>query len=220
MRVISYSLYGGVDKYVRGMLANVEAAPQIYPGWIVHIHLPTSDPVGVLFQGYQHVRVWRHPPLPGHGGMFWRFWELSRQEIEYVVVRDADSLVNQREKAAVDRWIASGKPWHVMRDHPDHRNWPILGGMFGAKGGIMPSVGDMIRQWPHTFEKLDDMKFLAQHVWPVMQRDGVMQHSSVPEPLGGEPFPDNTGMGYVGEIRYGDNPATDENQRPHLDAGG
>ncbi len=47
------------------------------------------------------------------------------------IVRDADSRLNVREKAAVDAWIASGRPFHVMRDHaasPPHADpWRHVG---------------------------------------------------------------------------------------------
>ena len=42
--------------------------------------------------------------------------------------RDSDSLLNIREKKAVDEWIKSDKSFHIMRDHKYHKT-RILAGM-------------------------------------------------------------------------------------------
>lgn len=46
--------------------------------------------------------------------------------------RDLDSKVSKRELAAVNDWLSSGKPYHVMRDNKYHGT-SILGGMFGMR---------------------------------------------------------------------------------------
>lgn len=39
-------------------------------------------------------------------------------KVTMVNFRDLDSLVTKREAAAVDAWIGSKHPIHIMRDHP------------------------------------------------------------------------------------------------------
>jgi hypothetical protein len=64
--------------------------------------------------------------------MSWRFLVASDPNIERYVIRDIDSRISRREKLAVDEWIASGKQFHVMRDHPSHSNNAMSGGMWGG----------------------------------------------------------------------------------------
>jgi hypothetical protein len=47
--------------------------------------------------------------------LFWRFL-VADPGVDRSLIRDADSVVNVRERVPVDRWIASGKHFHVMRD--------------------------------------------------------------------------------------------------------
>jgi hypothetical protein len=39
---------------------------------------------------------------------------------------------SEREVAAVQQWMMSDLPFHIMRDHPQHGT-SILGGMWGAR---------------------------------------------------------------------------------------
>ncbi len=44
-------------------------------------------------------------------GMFWRLLVASDGTVDRFVVRDVDSSLGAREKAAVDEWIALGEAW-------------------------------------------------------------------------------------------------------------
>ena len=52
-----------------------------------------------------------------------------------VIVRDADSRITAREAMAVYEWIASGRKFHLMRDHAWHRT-SINAGMLGVRGPL------------------------------------------------------------------------------------
>ena len=41
-------------------------------------------------------------------------------QVSHMVSRDLDSLLNDREGAAVQEWLKSDKAFHFMRDHPAH----------------------------------------------------------------------------------------------------
>ena len=47
--------------------------------------------------------------------------------------RDLDSRINDRELAAVNEWLDSEKPFHIIRDHIDHGHVPILAGLWGTR---------------------------------------------------------------------------------------
>lgn len=59
-------------------------------------------------------------------GMLWRFSIAGDESVDRYVIRDVDSRLNTRERLAVQDWIESGFPLHVMRDHPYHVA-PIMG---------------------------------------------------------------------------------------------
>ena len=202
-KIISFSLYGTDPKYVVGMKRNIQIAPGVYPGWEVVVN-GSKESLGLLeatSPGFPYTAITYDTPT-GHEGMFWRFLLIHREDAERVIFRDADSRLNRREKAAVDEWIADDTDMHVMRDHVDHANWPILGGMWGIK--TTPAIKAILSN-PDAFklkvQKLDDMRFLANYVWPVFM--GSMTHHSSVETIHpyAKPFPRHTiHLGFVGEV--------------------
>jgi hypothetical protein len=198
VRVIAMSLWGAEDLYCLGAVANARLVRSIYPGWTLRVYCDPAVPVVDELRALDaDVRLLPDPG--GFGAAYWRFLPAVESEIEYFVVRDADSRLNVREKAAVDAWLASGRPAHVMRDHPGHRHWPMLGGMWGARGGLLPDVRRRMARFRRWRRKGDDQWFLAFEVWPAI-REQCLVHSSVPDPLGGAPFPAHPPYeGFVGE---------------------
>ncbi len=202
MNLISISLWGSHPMYVRGAEENIRLAPIVYPGWTLRLYVDRSaHELLRRDMGEPACEVMVMPDNAGIFGMSWRFLAVSDPDAEYVIVRDADSRLNLREKAAVDAWMASGKRAHVMRDHPHHARWPMLGGMFGLRGGVIPDMPQRIAQWRTWAVNEDDQHFLAERIWPEIQGD-CLQHCSTPNAFGGEPFPPHPpSLGrYVGHV--------------------
>jgi len=131
-KIISFSVYGSNPKYAHAVLKNIELQPEIYPGWICRIYLDETVPQDVVKEIEKtNAEIVVKPKSNGHLGMFWRFEPLKDISIERFIVRDSDSRLNIREAAAVQEWIESGKEFHIMRDHVEHRAL-ICGGMWGA----------------------------------------------------------------------------------------
>ena len=199
--IISFSLWGDSLLYRRGAAENIRLAGIHYPGWRVRIY--TDDPGlldGVDLAGVP-LEVIRMPPNVGVRGMFWRFLAASDQHAEAIIFRDCDSRLNAQEARAVGAWLATGRGFHVMRDHPHHAGWPMLGGMWGVRGGALQDMERRIAAWGVFREKLDDMRFLAERVWPEARLD-MTHHSSVPTGFApAEPFPPHPASeGFVGQI--------------------
>lgn len=137
--LVVFSVWGDNPLYAEGIKANIELAKVHYPGWKVRVY--TDKPRGLdceeIIKG----------PSRGSEGMFWRFEAAADPNYHYIIFRDADSRLNAREAAAVTAWIESGKSLHIMRDHPDHKNWPILGGMWGIKGGVLTGIKKAMQLW-------------------------------------------------------------------------
>lgn len=202
MRLISMSVWGSSRMYWEGALINSRIYKEIYPGWTLRIYTDEQNEfTRELVGNGAQVCLMRNPG--GIFGMFWRFIPASDEGLDALIVRDADSRLNVREAAAVEAWLDSGKGAHVMRDHPHHLNWPMLGGMWGIRGGVIPDMKDRILAWNRWEKKLDDMYFLAESVWPVIQHD-CLQHVRGTSPFGGEPFPPHgpCSCDYIGQVYY------------------
>lgn len=114
-----------------------------------------------------------------------------------VMSRDLDSSLTQRERAAVNEWLASNKSFHSMRDHPQH-GVPVLGGMWAFRPPLNPKISRMFYDKIHNkalikkYDAKNDQTFLANEIWPHVKSDAIAHdsflcktsygHKSVPFP--------------------------------------
>ena len=110
-------------------------------GWFVRIYVnSTSVPDASIsflqehFQSDSHVDVCNVTRALECRGirldvfpMTWRFLPLLDPTVVRMMSRDTDSLVTDREVAAVKEWIESNTSFHIMRDNANHCAF-ILGG--------------------------------------------------------------------------------------------
>ncbi len=189
--VIAFSLWGGDPRYTVGVLRNALLIPEIYPGWVARVFVGQGVPAAVVDEltalGAEVVR--RDGPSGLGDGLFWRFEVACDPTVARFLIRDADSVVNTQERAAVDDWLASGRYFHVMRDWWTHTD-PMLAGMWGGVGGMLPDLADLRARFkPDRLETLNvDQDFLRMMVWPVA-RTSCLTHDSYYDCLGSRPFP-------------------------------
>ena len=63
----------------------------------------------------------QYPKLQNSVGQVWRFAPMADPLVSEFHSRDLDSIVSQREVAAVNEWLADKtKTFHIMRDHRQH----------------------------------------------------------------------------------------------------
>lgn len=187
--IVAFSLWGTREIYTQGALANARAMPAVFPGWTCRFYHDDSVPRPALAEltrlGAETVEM----PAgsgPSHG-LFWRFLVADDPTVARFLCRDCDSRPTAREKAAVDAWIASGLPFHVMRDHVLHTDL-ILAGMWGGMAGRLPPLAPAIdAAADRKADRWQDQRFLAGWVWPRI-RGRVLVHDSV-HPGVGQPFP-------------------------------
>ncbi len=84
-------------------------------------------------------------------------------------MRDADSRLNWRERHAVDEWIASGYPLHLIRDHPGH----IYAWQGGLWGGTKGALKNLLAQIKHVSQNAynEDQLFLSHTIYPTIKND-------------------------------------------------
>jgi hypothetical protein len=219
--IIAFSLFGSKPRYTQGAIANLKLAEELYPGWVCRFYVDITVPTGVRRELERGAEVILMPRQRFRmEGMFWRFL-VADSEAPRWMVRDADSRLNPREVAAVQEWVQSGRPFHVMRDHPAHR-MPIMGCSFGGIRGAVTDMAKRIADWPHqgpVGHYGDDETFLATQIWPLV-REQALQHDSFPDGSFGptRPFPTSlkeSDFHFIGE-RMDENDNCNENDRMHL----
>lgn len=190
--VISFSLFGAAPKYNDGAILNARAAPFLYPGWTCRVYIDDSVPAEVaqalVREGAQVMSVGGLPRA--RYGTLWRFMVADDPGVDRFILRDADSLLNTRERVAVDAWVTSGRHFHVMRDHFDHAEL-VLAGMWGGVRGALPPMIATIGAWFAAQQRVlgptSDQEFLREALWPTI-RQSVLVHDSQFR-FGGQDFP-------------------------------
>lgn len=199
-QIISYSLWGSNKFYTDGAIRNAELAAEIYPEWKSRFYCASSVSEDVTRSlkslGCQVVLM---KDEEGFGGTFWRFLVADDPSVGRFMIRDADSRINGREKAAVTEWISSGRPFHVMRDAVVHCDL-MLAGLWGGCSGFLPGMSAMLEGYTERSPKFADQNFLAKKVWPLI-KNHVLIHDSYYRCFDSRPFPENTeleGQHHVG----------------------
>ncbi|HVI49412.1 MAG TPA: hypothetical protein VM802_31390 [Chitinophaga sp.] len=170
-KVISFSLWGNDDMYWYGALANVQLALDLLPDWICRFYIDSSctHPAWGLLQSYSSVEI---VPVGDEkyrkgefAGAFWRFLAAADKDVSILIVRDCDSRITSREVQIIEKWLASDKDFHVLRDHPFH-NVPVLAGMWGCRNGLLHDMETTLEEWDRFDYKGCDQDFLASVIYP------------------------------------------------------
>ena len=171
--VIAFSLWGKNPRYLRGAIDNATQAPIIYPGWTLRYYLDVSVPQEVTeaLESMQTEIVVEPQDQSLRQRLGWRFKVANDQSVARFLVRDVDSVINQREAWAVNEWIASDEWFHVMRDWWTHTDL-ILAGMWGGVSGTLPDLHRMLKDFRSpTLETPNiDQMFLRHSVWPLIRK--------------------------------------------------
>ena len=131
-KIISFSLWGNNPKYTIGAIKNTQLAPIVYPDWVCKFYISNDVPREIIKSLEQTSDIIQVNNIGNWKLAVERFKAID-DDIECAIFRDTDSRLNLREKAAVDEWLKSDKTMHIMKDHPYHRGFPILAGMWGLK---------------------------------------------------------------------------------------
>ena len=197
-RVIAYSLFGSEEIYHKGMLRNLKEAREVYPGYRMVVLVDETVTPEVLkemeSEGAIIYQLNLEIPVVVH-----RFLSAIDPGVEVLLIRDADSSLGAREKAAVDEWLASGKLLHVMRDHPHHSE-KIMAGMRGCLGGAFEKLASRLDGFQFSGKYGEDQEFLAREIWENYSSDALLDDSH--GSLSGEvrAFPTKRdGLRFVGE---------------------
>jgi hypothetical protein len=182
--LITFSIWGEDARYLNGAITNAIVARYLYPGWTPRFYTDRSTPenfrAALIQNGAQVVIVDESLPADRFG-LFWRFLAEDDPDVDLYLVRDADSVMNIKERWAVADWLNSGRAFHVMRDNPQHSEL-ILAGMWGAHRGNIAGVRKRIEACVLAGRNVGnnstlDQQFLRNVVWPIA-RNSVRIHDA------------------------------------------
>ena len=217
-KVISMSLWGGKPRYTYGALRNAQLLPVFFPGWILRFYIerPRYDdttvyaPVPARILGklsamgaelvYVDAERSHIPP------MMWRFLIADDMTVDVFIVRDTDCRLNDRDFAVVSDWLRTDYAFHCVRDHPSHAGYSLLGGLWGARPRQLRSFVSI--PWRDVMmgyrtDYVQDMHFLANAIWPLVQSHAAYCHDSVSclDWPGSHPFPvARIGTEHLGQV--------------------
>ena len=186
-KVVAFSLYGTNKMYQDGAIENAKLVKKYYPDWECRFYISqevASETIELLQEN--NAKVIHKVREDEVDGTFWRFMPMSEEDVEILIVRDADSRISLREVYAVEEWINSAKKCHIMRDNPGHVIL-IPAGMFGMRGGVIPNIEKLIKEWKTRRKKQGlgwadsyglDQLFLAQEIYPKI-KSSVLIHSEL-----------------------------------------
>lgn len=203
--IISFSLYGSNPLYCEGALQNVELAIRFYREWVCRFYIDDTVPedcvARLVDMGAQVIRVQKK--LGPVYGRYWRFWVAADSGVSRYLIRDADSRLNPRERAAVDEWVLSGKSFHVMRDSFAHHK-RMLGGMWGGSGAKLRNIAELIDNWGRFDEHGQTDQFVSEIIYPIIKNDyfchDSIGHFKKEESQDFPAHPALEGTSFVGEI--------------------
>lgn len=204
-KLVVFSLWGDNPRYLRGALQNLLHSVELYPGFRCRFHIDDSVPADFASALEDNgAQVIREADASQRFRLMRRFLAADDPGVAVYLVRDCDSLINQREAGAVREWIDSGKPFHVMRDWWTHTD-PMLAGMWGGLGGALPPLAPLIAEYQSKLMETPniDQWFLRDRIWPSI-RSAALVHDRFFATKDSRPFPgpEPSGNYHVGQDEF------------------
>jgi tetratricopeptide (TPR) repeat protein len=171
-RVISFSLWGPAPVYSYGAMINLVLSRTVYPGWSCRFYVDATVPrpcVAFLRENGADVRN-IEDEYPGVG-LFQRFLVMNDPSVERFLVRDCDARLSAAEADLVAQWIASGYPFHVVRDHVLH-NELMIGCLWAGRTDCGIDIVELMRRYfvhGPTTKYGRDQRMLGLMLWPIIR---------------------------------------------------
>lgn len=178
--IIAFTLFGDSPRYCESAVANVLVAKELFPHWRCRIYLDDSVPLSIhqrLHEAGAQIVDMSGAAKDGIHPLMWRFLVVDDVEVDRYLIRDADSLLSEREQVAVEQWVNSDYWFHHMRDYFTHTELILAGLWGGCRGGLM-ALKPLMQVWlarQTDVTRFADQIFLREMVWPTLRRS-VLSH--------------------------------------------
>lgn len=182
MKVFSFTLFGSLDRYCKGMIINIKEIEKRFPDFYIWIYIANDVPQTYIDEFYRHPNVKLiFTDYKNDTAKMCRFLPIDDPDVELMIVRDADSRVYFRDETSVRDFMSSSKLFHIIRDHRVH-TIPILGGLWGAKKGCFDfKIKDALEYFFQNItpkekcEYEDDQNFLRKMIYPSVLDNALIQ---------------------------------------------
>lgn len=173
--LIAYSLYGTDLKYTAGAIKNAVLS-QRYPDFDLRFYVGKTVPEWVTqtLSLFKNVEIVKMIGNEDPSAMFWRFYAMGDLNYDYILIRDTDARLNEREIDMHYEFVESGKGFHIIKDHPTGHNHLINGGQFAVKGRVLHDIHKLIDAWRIEPRYLNDMEFLWNMVYKRVINDAFI----------------------------------------------
>ena len=176
-KYVVFQIWGNDPLFLIGLIENVKLSPQIYPKWKIRIYYNDVPDHWLLRIKKYPVELIKETFNKKIKFQIWRILPLFDKKVDIFICRDADSRINYREKAAVDNWLESEKPLHIMRDHPRGHKSIILAGMCGFNNRVIRKTiklkdSDLIHKLKLN-DRDTDQEFLRKFIFPFFAHNHI-----------------------------------------------
>lgn len=182
VNTFSFCLYGPYNpRYYDPLLKTISNIHKYYPDWHIYIWCGPDVDAGYL----AHLRtlanvVIRETGILGERNMIQRFFTIDEPGVDIMMVRDADSILNWRDRWAINEFLASSFQAHTIRDHRDH-SASLMGGLWGIRKSAGLSIRNLYAGYTEDVSRghrlAHDQNFLGDVVYPLV-RDRLLVHYS------------------------------------------
>jgi hypothetical protein len=134
VNVFSFCLYGPENpRYYPGMLDNIYLAGTYYPTWKVYVYVGTDVPDEFVkrMSDCSNVVI-RQTGITGPKNMIHRFFAIDEDDVELMMVRDADSRIHWRDRWCINEFLKTNLVGHTIRDNIEHTA-KLMGGLWGMR---------------------------------------------------------------------------------------
>jgi hypothetical protein len=184
--VVSFSLYGDVERYIYGLYENCKIINKIYPDFWIYVFIG-NDFNHDIFDGkldtFSNVLLFK-TEKSGLENRSHRFFAIDFPEVDIMFSRDLDSIVNLRDQYCINKFIESDKRFQIIRDNRNHST-EILAGMWGIKKGLVQTkIRDLFDKFKSEnlleivgqkhFEIESDQHFLTRFIYPVVKHESLV----------------------------------------------
>ncbi|CAF2054275.1 unnamed protein product [Rotaria magnacalcarata] len=171
--VISISIYGKQSKSTNNEMYSSETSivsffkplvseiTELLPQWVLRIYIDiagSTESQRKIFYNFSNVDICDISNIPMFGsslrsflpGKMWRFMPIFDPFVDYLLSRDLDSPMTQRETETIDTWLSNEQEknfFYIARDNVQHGLF-ILGGLWGAS---------LVRARPHLMQIFQPM---------------------------------------------------------------
>lgn len=184
MIVWSYSLFGiNEDVYYKPMLENIRIAKANNARLIIATTDEYVNNINIYFSSVISDFILCVYPSEKYRGfeMILRYLAIDQQNADFYFIKDADSIVTQRELSIMNHWmLLSDKNYMIIRDNPIHVS-PIMAGMFGfgsaSRDWVVENCNKYFFEANLQFGYGIDQQWLADEIYPRIINDAQVYSS-------------------------------------------